>query len=252
MRKALQILAVSAGAVALMVSGTAAASANCAPPKPYRCTGGDIPSGTYASVTVTGACAVAADAVITVVGGVYVSAGATLDAQSAPSKITIGRNILAAKGSLLGLGCQPDGVHSEHACTIEPDGHSTITVKGNVTALAANTVLLNGITVKGNVTLLGGGGDIPWSIKNDTIRGSVTVIGQTTAWVGVLFNKIGGNVTLAHITVTDPGSLAYVVLNTIGRNLICFGLPQGVSGGFIPGEVNTVGGHAYGQCATLV
>ena len=109
----------------------------------------------------TGNCAVAADAVIKVAGGVYVGADATLDAQSAPSKVTIGRNVVAAKGALLALGCQPDGVHTGHACTVEPDGHSTITVKGNITALGANTVLLNGITIKGTVTLLGGGGDIP-------------------------------------------------------------------------------------------
>ncbi len=255
MRPGLRILAVSIGALALVFSGTAVAAARGTGgslPKPYICAGGDIGSGTYASITVSGACAVAPDAVISVVGGVYVGAGAQLDAQSAPSTITIGGDVLAVKGSLLGLGCQPDGVHSGHACMIEPDGHSTISVKGNITALAANTVLLNGMTIRGNVTLAGGGGDIPWSIKNDTIGGSVTVIGQTAAWVGVLFNAIGGSVTLAGITVTDPGSKAYVVLNTIGRNLICLGLPQGVSGGFMPGEVNTVGGHAIGQCASLV
>ncbi len=252
MRRTRQLLAIAAGSVALMMSGTAAASAHCAPPRPYTCKGGDIPSGSYASITVTGTCAVAADAVIKVAGGVYVGADATLDAQSAPSTITIGRNVVAAKGALLGLGCQPDGVHTGHACTVEPDGHSTITVKGNITALGANTVLLNGITIKGTVTLLGGGGDIPWSIKNDKIGGTVTVIGQTAAWVGILFNTIRGSVTLAYVTVTDPGSLPYVTLNTIRHDLVCFGNPQGVSGGFIPGEVNTVGGHAYGQCATLV
>ena len=40
--------------------------------------------------------------------------------------------------------------------------------------------------------------------------------------------------------------------NTVARNLICFGLEPGVSGGFFPGEVNHVGHLALGQCAALV
>jgi hypothetical protein len=255
MRKALQVLAVSAGAVALVLSGTAAASAKGTSPVAYTCTGGDIPSGHYASITVTGACDVPADAVISVAGDVYVAARAVLDAQSAPSTITVGRNVTAVTGSFLGLGCQPNTDHAEHPCMVEPDGHSTITIKGNVTALGADTVLLNGVTVKRNVTLAGGGGDIPWAIKNNTIRGNLTIVGVTADWLGVLFNRIDGNATLLGITATDPGDpgrTVAVVRNTIGRNLICFGLAPGVSGGFIPGEVNVVGRNAIGQCASLV
>ena len=194
---------------------------------------------------------------IKVAGDVTVAAGATLDAQSAPSRITVGRNVSAGKGSLLGLGCQPPAYtgNSAHECTVEPLGHSTIVVKGNVTAFHADTVLLNGITVWRNVTLLGGGGDIPWSIKNDTIGGNLTVVGQTPEWLGVLFNTIGKNVTLLHITLhdVDPGAPGvYVVRNTIGRNLVCAGLDPGVSGGFDPTGVNVVGHKAFGQCADLV
>ncbi len=222
----------------------------------YTCTGGDIPSGTYASITVTGPCDVPADAVIRVLGNVYVAAGAVLDTQSAPSTITVGHNVTAAAGSLLGLGCRPDYTDKTgHPCTVEPEGHSTVTVTGNVTAIRADTVLLNGIAVKRNVTLIGGGGDIPWSIKNDAISGNLTVIGQTAGRLGVLFNSIGGNATLIHVTVTDPGDperLVFVVRNSIDRNLNGWGLDPGVSGGFFPDEVNTVGGHATGQCSELV
>jgi hypothetical protein len=264
MRRALQVLAVSVSAAALVVSGTTVASAKGMAPIAYTCTGGDfasgnlthIPSGNYASITVRGACDVPADAVISV-GNVYVAAGAVLDAQSAPSTITVGHNVIAAPGSLLGLGCQPPSYtgNTAHQCTVEPDGHSTITVNGNVTAFWADTVLLNGITVNGNVTLIGGGGDIPWAIKNNTISANLTVVGVTADWLGVLFNQVGGNATLIHITATDPGDpgrLVFVVRNSIGQNLICAGLAPGVSGGFIPGEVNVVGGHAIGQCASLI
>jgi hypothetical protein len=240
----------------------------------YTCTGGDfstmnlvpIPSGNYESITVKGACFVPAGAVIRVAEDVHVRAGAVLDAQSAPSTITVGDDVIADAGSLLGLGCQPDYVDSQgkpiktgHPCTVDPDGHSTITVKGDVKAFGANTVLLNGIKVKGNVRLVGGGGDIPWSIKNNTIRHNLTVRGVTADWFGLLFNKVRGNVTLTDITATDPEEVAaggtptvFVVRNTIGRNLTCTGIGPALSFGFYPGQVNTVGHKATGQCASPV
>jgi hypothetical protein len=242
-------LALSGGPAMAAVSGTAAAA--------YTCTGGQIPSGNYASITVTGACSVATDAVISVVGNVNVAAGAGLDAQSAPSTITVGRNVTAASGSFLGLGCQPPSLtgNTAHPCATEPDGHSVITVNGNITATGADTVLLNGITVNKNVTLTGGGGQIPWAIKNNTISGNLTVSGVTADWLGVLFNNISGNATLTNITATDPGDpgrAIFVTRNTIGRNLNCTGLAPAVSGGLFPGEVNVVAGNATGQCASLV
>jgi hypothetical protein len=250
-----KIAAVGCSAAACAGVFASIAQATGAPPMAYTCTGGEIPSGNYASITVTGVCSVAADAVISVVGNVNVASGAVLDAQSAPSTITVGHNVTAAAGSFLGLGCQPNAAHAGHPCTIEPDGHSTITVNGNVTTTDANTVLLNGITVNGNVTLTGGGGEIPWAIKNNTIGGNLTISGVTADWLGVLFNRIGGNATLTNITATDPGDpgrTVAVVVNTIGRNLNCTGLAPGVSGGFIPGEVNFVGRNATGQCASLI
>jgi hypothetical protein len=194
-------------------------------------------------------------AVIHVLGNLTVARGGVFDAQSSPSRITVGHNVLAWPGSLLGLGCQPDTDHTGHPCAHHPNGHSVNTVKGNVVAFKANTVLLNGITVKKNVVLIGGGGDIPWAIKNNIIKRNLVVAGVTADWVGVLFNTIGRNALLTHITVTDPGDpgrTVAVVVNTVGRNLICHALKPGVSGGFIPGEVNFVGGKALGQCAALV
>ncbi len=99
-------------------------------PAAYTCTGSDIPSGNYASITVTGPCRVASDAVITVVGDVKVAAGAAFDAQCLPSTIT--------------------------------------------------------------------------SIKNNTIDGNLTVSGQRTEWLGVLFSTIGKNAKLTNIALSDP------------------------------------------------
>jgi hypothetical protein len=253
------VLATALVAAGLVFSGTPAMAAvsSMETPKGYTCTGGEIPSGSYASITVEGACSVPSGAVISVVGNVNVRAGAQLDAQSAPSTITVGHNVTAAEGSLVGLGCQPPSYtgNSGHECMVDPTEHSIITVEGNVTGVNADAVLLNGITVNGNVTLIGGGSVIPWSIKNNTIGRNLTVSGQTTDWLGVLFNMIGGNATLTNVTVTDvhPGAPGvYIVRNSIGRNLICMGLTPGVSGGFVPGSVNLVGRNAIGQCASLV
>ena len=238
-------------------------------PPAYTCSGGDfstsdfvhIPGGDYSSITVTGACDVAPGAAIHVVGNLNVAPGAVFDAQSAPSTITVGYNVTAGAGSLLGLGCQPDVPgRTGHPC-VDPyaDEHSSITVNGNVTATGANTVLLNGVAVEGNVTLTGGGGDIPWSVKNNTIGRNLTVDEVTADWFGALFNHIGGNATLTNITATDPEEVeaggippVYIVRNTIGRNLTCMGIGPALSFGFYPGQVNTVGHNANGQCANPV
>jgi hypothetical protein len=254
-KKARGVAAFATGAALVLAWSIATAdAASASTPAAYTCTGGEIPSGTYSSITVTGACAPATDAVINVVHGISVSANAIFDAQSAPSTITVGGNVTAMSGSLLGLGCQPDLAFARHPCTVEPTASSTITVKGNVSAVGANTVLINGSTVKGNVTLIGGGGDLPWSVKNNMIGRNLTIMGVTSEFMVVLRNTIGGNATLINITETDtdPNPAVEIVVNKIGGNLVCFGLSPRAAGGFIPGQVNTVGGKSVGQCANLI
>ncbi|HET8927679.1 MAG TPA: hypothetical protein VFN24_07590, partial [Microbacterium sp.] len=204
-----------------------------------------------------GACDVPLDATLHVTGNLTIRPGAMLDAQSASSTVVVGRNVTAGAGSMLGLGCQsPESVgNSGHPCTVDPDGVSSVWVGGNITATGASEVALNGITVGRNITVTGGSSDGYWSLKNNTVAGNITVTGVTVAWIGVMFNQVGRNVTLTNITVNDehpdaPGM--YIVRNTIERNLVCTGIVPGVSGGFIPGEVNTVGRNAVGQCAALV
>lgn len=256
----LRILGSLAVAAALALpSGSAMAAAPG--PMPYTCTGGAIASGGYASITVTGFCGVVPDAVITIVGNLTVAPGAFFDAQSAPSTITVGHNVTAGAGSLIGLGCQPfsefhpDGspvTSSGHPCQNDPAGHSVILVKGNVTTTDANTVLLNGITVNGNVTLRGGGGDIPWSLKVNNVKGNFTVDGVAADWVGVMRNAVGKNLTVTNVTATDPGDpyrKVFVAVNNVAWNLNCSGLLPGVSGGFNPTLHNIVGRQATGQCA---
>jgi hypothetical protein len=201
-------------------------------------------------------CNIVPGAVINVTGNINVAPGAVLDAQSASSTITVGHNITAGAGSLLGLGCQPSNAIGRFAgvpCSDDPL-QTTITVNGNITASDADTVLIRKVTVKGNVSLSGGGGEIPWSIKGNTIGGNLTISDVAADWLGVQFNWIGGNAVLTNITALDPGDpgrTVAVVENTVGNNLICMGLAPGVSPGFIPGETNHVGHNALGQCAAI-
>ncbi|MCB0989243.1 MAG: hypothetical protein H6519_05125 [Microthrixaceae bacterium] len=256
------VLAVFAASV--LVSGGVASAAPMDPPGVFTCRGGDfdsnelavVPSGTYNQLRIAGACRPAPGAVIRVRGSLFVTPGSAFDAQSAPSTITVFGNVNAAAGSILGLGCQPPSMtgNSAHECVEDPGGHSTISVMGSVNATDVNTLLLNGVSVRRNVNVSGGGGFIPWSIKNNIIGGNLNVSGVTTNWFGAMFNTVGGDVNLFNITSLEfdhPGGPVYVVRNTVGRNLTCVGLVPGVSGGFRPGPANEVGLHTFGQCVGL-
>jgi hypothetical protein len=250
-------VAVGAAMVAVLCAVAASGVASAARPNNYTCSGGSIPSGNYSSITVTGLCDVVPNAVINVSKNIDVAAGAVFDAQSAPSTITVGHNVTAAAGSLLGLGCQPENTIGRFAgvpCVADPTGQTVITVNGNITATDANTVLIRKVTVNGNVTLTGGISDNPWSIKGSAISGNLTISGLTAEFLGVQFNTIGKNATLTNITVNDvdsPPPGVTIVENTVRKNLNCSGLVPGVSPGFIPGETNHVGHKATGQCAAI-
>jgi hypothetical protein len=232
-------------------------------PDPSTWTFVSIPSGTYSSLTVAGVCQVPAGAVINVSGSVNVAPGGVLDGASFTSTITVGQNLTAGAGSFLALGCQPTNSIGKFAgvpCNDNPAGRTVITVNGNVTATNAFYVALRALTVNGNITLSGGGGGAAdnnddWSIKGNTVGGNVTISGVTTDWLGLQFNSISRNATLTNITATDPadfgGQTVAVVMNNVGQILNCSGLEPGVSPGFIPGEHNTVGKKATGQCAAI-
>lgn len=249
-RKPLRLLAILAVAAGLSLVGTPAFAAPGG--GSYTCSGGEIPSGTYSSITVNGPCSVGSGATIMVKGSVTVNSGAMLDAQSAPSTLTVGNHVTAGSGSFLGLGCQPMSMtgNSAHPCLTDPEGYSTVSVGGHITANDAATVMINGVSVEGHISLQGGGGVIPWSVKNNDVRGNVTVTGQAGEWVGVLFNHIDGHLMVTNIALSDPHPDAggvYVVRNEVGKNLTCTGLTN-LGTPIVAAYGNQVARKTVGQC----
>lgn len=249
--------AVILGAAVLALSGlTAVASAAQAPS--VTCDG-ELSSGTYQNVTVTGTCTVPDGAQVTVQHNISVESGAMFDA-STHSTLTVGRNVSGAPGSTVALGCT-----FAHPCDDGVPGDvGADTVMGNVTLDHVYNAAINGVTIGGNLTSDGGGAGplfpvpfIAFSVKDDTIHGNVAVNGLNTSWFGVIRSQIDGNVVLTDVQTADPDGNE-VVANTIGRNLICHGnTPASQFGDAIeeapfPGYgPNTVGGNALGQCASL-
>jgi hypothetical protein len=250
------------GAAVLAISSvTALTPASQADAWESVCTGGDIASGTYQNLKVTGACTVPAGAEVTIVHNLEVAPGAMFDAQAAPSTVHIGGNVVARHGSLFGLGCT-----AAHGCESGPP-FSNAAVGGNIRLKYVYDAAINGVEVGGNVTSKGGGAGfvldqgqfVPFSVKDDIIHGNLVVKGLKTTWFGVIRSQIDGNVTLKYIKNDDPDGNE-VVHDTIGGNLICRGMspaPQfgdAVEDPSLPADYrySTVGGRVIGQCGFVL
>ncbi|MGN6243024.1 MAG: hypothetical protein ACTHQ3_05055 [Motilibacteraceae bacterium] len=245
---------------------TAAGSATAA--TPAACAGGTLASGTYGTVVVTGQCAVPDGADVTITHDLIVAPGAMFDAQS-HAVIHIEGDVVAQRGSMFALGCT-----DAHPCSSDPQGEEGapppfVDRSGDSYRVDRNIVLnqvfdaaINGVTVGGNVVSSGGGPGysmdpwIPFSIKDDVIKGNLVVTGLRTTWFGVIRTTVGGNVVLQDIKAADPDGNE-IVADTIGRNLVCHGMtPQPQLGDAVEGAPpeygpTTVGGRALGQCAAI-
>jgi hypothetical protein len=252
MRNILRTLTVSAGSAALVLGATAAASASGN--APTTCSG-NLATGTYAGLVVTGSCTVPAHARVTINGKVRIGPNAVFDAQT-DSRVTINGSVEAAHGSLFGLGCT-----FAHPCddgNPPAAGMTHDVVRGNVTLNHVFNAAINGSRIDGNITSTGGGAGlldpetefVPFSIKDDVVGGNITIHNLTTVWFGVIRTQVGGNVTLQNISLSDPDGNEYVS-DDIGGNLNCRGDSPAPQVGDSEGAPNTIGGNALGQCAGL-
>ena len=236
------------GTVVALVGIAMAGSAFAGKPGTETCSGGDIASGTYDGLTVTGNCTIPDDAVVTVVGDLTVTAGAILnDHAASQGTVHVTGNVKVGKGAVLGLG------YNAAEGTLGPD-----TVGGSIVANQPLTIYLGNVTVHGSFISIGGGDpERNFPIKDNTIHGSVYVLGWKGLWMGLIRDTVGGSVWVmgnrAADTSTLPGSdSTEIQTNDISGNLICLGnSPAAQVNALDGGQPNHVGGKAVGECAGL-
>jgi hypothetical protein len=259
---------------------------------PYNCTGGNVPPGTYRSVTISGVCTMSNGNVV-VKGNLTVKPGALLDngapgdpttAPTVAAQLYVGGNVWVGKGAVLILGCSPNSSCGGNSTGTPPTGPgiSSATIRGSVTAIGAQGVVVHSSSIGGNFTDIGGGGGAaaqscaaqdpsqptntalePWSLdpaldftpvftdfEDSTIGGSYTIASVSSCWLGSLRNEIRGDATFVGNQMGDPDAME-IGNNLINHDLICFKnnpAPQFGDGA----SSDLVGGRAKGQCSFSV
>jgi hypothetical protein len=248
--------------VALGVGVTAALGASTT--NGATCGNETLVSGNYNSLTVTGHCIV--DSQVTINGGVTVANGAWLDAAYLGTRLSINGGVGVGHGATLGLGCSYD----YHDCGLDPSAWmGAVSVNGGIVGYQPLTMYLDFITVNGGVKSHGGGdasmGDtelgqdkgLNFVVKDDSINGGLTVDGWTGAWIGAIRDTVHGGVTISNNVGDRIGDLhtldsTEVATNVISGDLICQNNSPPAQLGDSGGLLNTVSGHAVGECASLV
>ena len=248
----------------------------------YVCTSGDIPAGSYKSVTVTGVC-------YTPSGNVWIkhdlsiAPGALLDAVTpgdptsgtpvVPATVDVGGNVWVGKGAALLFGCSPN-----IACS-NPPGISYDEIDGNLTADGAQGVVVHSAWIRGNVTLNGGGGGaaadtcnaqdpskptdttlVPWSLdpslaftpvysdfEDTSIGGNLKIMNLDSCWLATLRVQLGGNYTLSGNKMGDPDAME-VGSNVIDGKMSCDANSPAVQFGDGGAAPSVVRHKATGQC----
>ncbi len=249
------------------------ASASSGGPAATTCDGtfaspGILPSGSYRSVTVTGACLVPPGSTIVVRGRLTVAAGGFLVASAAfdgvcDRSITIRGGVRVAPGGSLILGDGPGSGCAVNTHTV---------VDGGLRAYGALDLVIHGIVVHGGLTSLGGGDHAPCNfgaptgptyltVEDSHVDGGIVVAGYNACWLGFARNHVDGGVLLLKNVLDDPDSME-ILANTIDGGLACYGntaggVPRATNQGDVgPGgsfvtEPNTVRGPETGQCVGL-
>ena len=197
----------------------------------YNCTGGNIPPGSYKSMTISGVCTMYVGNVV-VKGNLTVKPGALLDngapgdpttAPTVAAQLYVGGNVKVGKGAVLILGCSPNSACGGNSTPTPPTpptgpGISSANIRGNVTAIGALGVVVDSSSIGGNFTDIGGGGGAaaqsceaqdpsqptnvalePWSLD--------PALDFTPVYTDAEDASIGGNYTIAGVSSCWLGSL---------------------------------------------
>lgn len=251
----LAVMAVSAGLA--LFSPVVAQASNGA----TLCAGGPIAAGTYSNLVITGTCLLTTGDV-SVTKNLTVAPGATLYAMFGSSNLTVDGNLAVQSGAVLVLGCEPE------AFPCFDDGHLTTNdhIFGNLDAEYALAVITHHVTVDHNLTLYAGGGGYTCEnqiffgeapayadFEDDTVGGQASISNWTSCWLGLYRNHVGGSVSFNYNDTAFPfedSDTNEISSNVITANLNCVGNSPPPHAD--PGQLNTVGGKATGQCSDLI
>lgn len=288
MRTLMQLAARAALLAAVLAAGAGsqaaqAGAASRRTPDPATCTGTrkapGVLTGSYPhGVRIKGLCDVNAGTAkvhgnLTVLpSGAILADFATDDRlPGADSSLQVSGSVLIEKGGTAVLGCEPQ----EFNCVDDPGGQSDPTLTSSdrigrdVRAAEALGVILHHDYVGGSISQRGGGGgsncDAAGIFNNigqpdysdyedSTIRGSLSVHGLDSCWLGIARLQVGASVSIVGDDLDDPDAIE-ILSNTISGNLNCASdsavwdssddseqlYPR------VP-EPNTVRGRRSGQC----
>jgi hypothetical protein len=279
--KALRLIPVIVLASMGVVTTTGAAGATNAPQaaKPFACASGNVPPGTYSSVTISGTCYMPAGN-IDIKGDLTVESGALLDATTPgdpaatpllPATVWVNGNVSVHSGGVLFLGCSPF-ISCSNAVSYDH-------VDGSLTADGALGVVVHSTSIGGNLTVKNGGGgtdtctNIPalWlsdpalangegpgvpvppytDFEDVGIGGNASVTGLQSCWLGSLRDQILGNATFSNNSMGDPDALE-IDNNLISGNMSCSSNVPAVQFGDSDATPNVVWGSASGECGFSV
>ena len=134
---------------AVIGAGASGAGANDRPNSHVpTCPSGNIASGTYYGLVVTGDCTVAAGTMVAVEGDLVLAPGSTFNAFSM-STVTVSGDARVGSGATLWLGCTLTSIPGGGAspCT----GKTNDVVEGSIVADHPSTMYLDGDTIWGNL-----------------------------------------------------------------------------------------------------
>ena len=284
MKKLLRMTGVAAAALLVPLSTSAAGAApvpndNEYPTHAYNCTGGNVPPGTYNSITISGICYMPAGNIF-VRGGLTVAPGALLDAVTpgdptpgtpvVPATVVIEGNVFVGSGGVLLFGCSPN-----ISCS-NPPGISYDSIRGSLIAVGAQGVVVHSASIGGSLYVSGGGGGSaaetctnavpmapglePWSedpnlnftpvytdAEDNSIGGNMNISGLTSCWLGSIRNQVGRSATFVGNTLGDPDGFE-IANNLVNGNMGCSGNAPAVQFGDTGAAPNIVGGFASGEC----
>ena len=273
----------------VILGGAQAAGASEPGHRSSNCTGGNIPPGTYKSMTISGVCFMS-DGNVVVKGNLTIKPGALLDNDtpgdptSSPvvaAQLYVGGNVTVGKGGVALLGCSPNSACGGNSAATPPTGPgiSSATIRGNFTANQPLGVVIHSSSIGGNFTVIGGGGG-PAAQSCEAQDPSQPTIAALEPWSldpSLAFTpvftdsedaSIGGNYTIAGVSSCWLGSLRNQIRGNatfignkmgdpdameIGNNLVRRNLTclnNDPAPQFGDGaSSDLVGGRARGQCA---